>query len=263
LARLGQIEDIEDMRAFLREHGWQLSRLSDDREGATRAQAAGADGSDPIPAPTTLAAAAAATMAGQDGTGAIDFDLPKSAPLPAPELDLKAGSSAVGMDGPASTGRPDPRWGPFAAAAQQPIEDHGYHQQQHQYRRPPARHYSFVRSRDNPNPVSLEAAWSGGNPPRSPRSLRQRMPGAGVANYYDDRGLHGQAAHQQQQRVQRPRVDPGTWDTVWPEHADAADEVICRAVWCMVGVWFAHAQHCGSGEWDQCAPDGLPCMQGA
>jgi hypothetical protein len=78
------------------------------------------------------------------------------------------------------------------------------------------------------SPSQLEATWSAGYP-RSPRSMWQRgVPGAGVPAYagaYDEGVLQGQMGMQgglphQQQRLQRPRVDPSAYETAWPEYMD-------------------------------------------
>jgi hypothetical protein len=78
------------------------------------------------------------------------------------------------------------------------------------------------------SPSQLEAAWSAGYP-RSPRSMRQRGVPA-YAGAYDEGGLQGQMGMQgglphQQQRLQRPRVDPSAYETAWPDYLDVPEGV--------------------------------------
>jgi hypothetical protein len=239
MAQLEGLANIHSLTAFLREHGWQLSRLSDERDAGipTRAQPAVTESSDPIPAATALtAAAASAGGAGAgEGAGEADFaDVSKSAPLPVAGLALKLGGGAA-VAGAAHQGQGHVTWGPFADAAQQQQSAAALQQRPQQYRRRPSRHHSFA----DRSTVQLDPTWSLGRP-RTPRGMRRGGlgmdgPGGYGGGLFDEGQLAYQQHQQQQQRLpSRSRIDPRAWDTNWPEHLDPADEVRARQRSCWV-----------------------------
>jgi hypothetical protein len=236
VAKMQGMTDITELAAFLREHGWQLSRLSgDDTGGAgSRGQLPGAEAAAALRRSAAGGGAVSAQPPGSNGDSQ-PLESSTSAPLTdaTAEAAVLAAAAAAGGSGSAAgqlRGPPPPSAASSGGTHRGPASEGSPG-----YRKRPSRHYSFLRAGMGPAHLQQQQQQQqqeflpgdyGGTSPRHALSgideeMLHSLQMQGVLTPSQAAALHV-AMHQQQQHA---RADSAGWDANWTQDEEFVDEV--------------------------------------